>query len=244
MQIFAPARFVGGTLGFLLLTVVSTCANDLPWIASTEWPVSALLLPPPCDSCKETKAELADLLELQKSRTREMAIHAQNDYERTLPRFLDDEEIGVRVERLSECGHCNIFFEGLKQLAETAVKVAKEKFRRTRPYNLPENGLVPLKEVRPDDSSSYPSGHAAFGTLAGIVLAEMLPEKRGQIFKRIGDYCRSRLLAGVHFRSDVAAGQVVGSVIAASLFRNEAFIREFEATKADLRSALGLQVSR
>ena len=68
---------------------------------------------------------------------------------------------------------------------------------RTRPYNLPV-----LK-----DSPSYPSGHTTYGTLMGTILARMLPEKRDELYARITDYGHSRMIAGVHYRSDIDAGK-------------------------------------
>jgi acid phosphatase (class A) len=185
-------------------------------------------------------AELAELFELQRSRTTEMTSHAQKDYERTLSRFLDDPRINLPTEKIRECATCSAFFARLKDSIEAVNEVAKNKFHRVRPYKLPNNGLVPLKEIKPDDSPSYPSGHAAFAALTGIMLAQMVPERRTEIFERVKDYCNSRLVSGVHFRSDVDAGQVLGSVIAAWLFRNEGFKRDFETTKTELRKALGM----
>jgi membrane-associated phospholipid phosphatase len=52
---------------------------------------------------------------------------------------------------------------------------------RTRPYRLHENKLHTLKKLSDRDSTSYPSGHATYGTVVGLVLVEMLPEKKGEI---------------------------------------------------------------
>ena len=40
----------------------------------------------------------------------------------------------------------------------------------------------------------------------GTVLARMLPEKRDELYARIADYGRSRMIARVHYRSDIDAG--------------------------------------
>ena len=52
----------------------------------------------------------------------------------------------------------------------------------------------------------------------GMVLARMLPEKRDELYARIADYGHSRMIAGVHYRSDIDAGKVLGSAIAADEF--------------------------
>jgi acid phosphatase (class A) len=240
MTIGARIRVTGVAVGLLLVAISSAPASEAAWIAEPDLSILALLPPPPCDECQETKAELAELLDLQRSRTPELARHAQGDYERTLSRFLDDPTIGARVRQLRGCARCDTFFERLQQSVEAVIKIAREKFHRTRPYKLPNHGLQPLKDIKQDDAFSYPSGHAAFATIVGIVLAQMVPEERAGFFVRVEDFCRSRLIAGVHFRSDVYAGQIVGGVVAASLFHNESFTRDFEATRAELRNALGL----
>ena len=227
-------------LGSLLCAISGAHAAEAPWAAATGLSIPALLLPPPCDDCAETRAELAELLELQRSRSDALALHARNDYERSPSRLLDAPEIGMPVEHLRECVPCNKFFDRLEQSVEAITAEAKKKFNRTRPYNLPGNNLIPLKAIEPEDTSSYPSGHAAFATLAGIVLAQILPEKQVEIFRRVEDFCHSRLVAGVHFRSDVYAGQVVGSTMAALLLRDPDFRRDFEAARGDVRKALGL----
>ncbi len=98
-----------------------------------------------------------------------------------------------------------------------------------------------MDEARPDDSFSHPSGHAAYGATIGFLLAEMLPEKRAEIYARINDYARSRMIAGVHFRSDVEAGKLIGSVVAGSFLARPEVRQDFEETKACVRRAVGLE---
>jgi acid phosphatase (class A) len=44
----------------------------------------------------------------------------------------------------------------------------------------------------------------------------------------------------VHYRSDIQAGRIAGSVIVAALMQQAVFTAEFTAAKAELRSLLGL----
>lgn len=130
-------------------------------------------------------------------------------------------------------------FKCIGEVTERSVDDAKVVFRRTRPYKLPSNGLKFLKDLKEDDSFSYPSGHAAYGAAVGLVLAEMIPEERDKIAKRVQDYGFSRMVAGVHFRSDVYAGEIAGAAIAMSLFKSGEFREAFDSAKAELRKALG-----
>jgi acid phosphatase (class A) len=197
-------------------------------------PLSMLLTPPPADYSEESLAELRELQELQGLRTGSEERHAQDDQERTVQRFLADLGVGS----LEKAAVALDFFKCVADAANQSVGQAKSVFARTRPYAYLNSGLHPLKKVG-EDSPSYPSGHATYGMVVGLLLADMLPEKKEQIFARIEDFGASRLMSGVHFRSDVYAGQIAGAAIVASSFASEDFRRRFEEAKKDLRSALG-----
>jgi acid phosphatase (class A) len=198
-------------------------------------PVQALLLPPPQQGSAETMAELRELQRLQHSRTLHQAEYAKADYKRSVGRFLG--AIGITLKNLPPFS--KDFFNCVFKATEDEVSGAKTEFRRTRPYKLPNNHLRPLKKIGKDDSYSYPSGHATYGMVVGLILARMLPEKKGAIFARIEDFGHSRLVSGVHFRSDVYAGEVAGGAIAVALFENQAFCKSFERAKTELREAAG-----
>jgi acid phosphatase (class A) len=92
------------------------------------------------------------------------------------------------------------------------------------------------------DNTSYPSGHATFGTACGILLAEMFPEKRGELFARALQYGDSRIIVGAHYPSDVEAARLAGTVGAALLMQNATFQRQFFEAQAELRTALNYPV--
>ena len=200
-------------------------------------PVAAILMPPPKQDSAHTKAELQELLRLQDARTPRQVEHVKGDDHRTVERFLGG--MGIKVEQLSESA--TRFFDCIGAAVEHAVRKAKTTFMRTRPYRLHENKLHTLKKLSDRDSTSYPSGHATYGTVVGMVLVEMLPEKKEQIYQRIQDYGFSRLVSGAHFRSDVYAGNIAGAAIAASLLNQESFRNELKTVKLEVRKAVGLE---
>jgi len=67
-----------------------------------------------------------------------------------------------------------------------------------------------------------------------------MPEKQAIIYSRINDYARSRMVAGVHFRSDVEAGKLFGTALANARLAEPGFDRRFEEAKACVREAAGL----
>jgi acid phosphatase (class A) len=226
----APITFLVLSAGFQ-----PAAAGD-PSCTDPAVPLAALLMPPPKHDSAQTRAELQELLRIQESRTPDQVTHAREDDRRTVESFLGG--IGVKVEQLSPAA--NHFFDCIADAVEHAVREAKLTFMRTRPYRLPDNKLHTLKKLSDRDSSSYPSGHATYGTVVGLVLAEMLPEKKEEIYKRIQNYGHSRLVSGAHFRSDVYAGKVAGAAIAASLLSKQNFRNEFDEVKAELRKTIGL----
>jgi acid phosphatase (class A) len=90
------------------------------------------------------------------------------------------------------------------------------------------------------NSGAYPSGHATVGTLMGIVLSNMLSEKRAQIMARAWEFGRNRLVGGIHFASDIEAGRIAGTVIEQTISTHLDFKLEFEVAKNELRVALGM----
>ena len=121
---------------------------------------------------------------------------------------------------------------------DVVTSPAKKFFARPRPP-LDDDGVKPL--IKLSKSNAYPSGHTSNGTAIAIVLSAMVPEKRAELMARAEDYSLSRLIVGVHYRSDLAAGYASGALIAKELEQNADFQKEFAPARAELRAALGLQ---
>jgi membrane-associated phospholipid phosphatase len=95
-------------------------------------------------------------------------------------------------------------------------------------------------ETRSYATYSDPSGHSAFGAMAAILLTGMVPEKRAELFARGWEFGRNRVVGGVHFPSDVAAGRIEATAMVAIMFQNPVFKRDFTEAKAELRRILNL----
>jgi acid phosphatase (class A) len=198
--------------------------------------LSTVLLAPPCDACAITRAELAELQVLQTARTPATVQHATDDYTRTVERFLAGMNMPIVVDNV---GAADPLFKCINEMSEDTIQSAKAKFHRTRPYKLPDNGLQVLKEIPTNDGFSFPSGHANFGMVTGLVLTSMVPELRERISARIEDFGLSRLISAVHFRSDVYAGELSGATVAALLFANPDFRAEVARVTPDVRKVVG-----
>jgi membrane-associated phospholipid phosphatase len=61
---------------------------------------------------------------------------------------------------------------------------------------------------------SYPSGHSCVSASAARVLATYFPEHAATLNDQVAEAGRSRVVGGIHFPSDVSAGQALGRAVA------------------------------
>lgn len=122
--------------------------------------------------------------------------------------------------------------------AGRSVSAAKDHFMRDRP--LIGHDDAPICVAREDwmkTNGSYPSGHAAIGWAWALTLAEIAPAKASSIIARGKAFGESRVICGVHFPSDVAAGQTMGAATVARLHADPAFLEDLAAARAELAKA-------
>ena len=67
----------------------------------------------------------------------------------------------------------------------------------------------------------------------------MVPEKAAELMVRAVQYGDNRVLAGVHYPSDVEASRRVAAATAAVLLTNPIFRADLASAKAELRAVLG-----
>lgn len=74
----------------------------------------------------------------------------------------------------------------------------------------------------------------------GVVLSDMLPEKKQQIMARAWEFGQNRIVGGIHYPTDIEAGRISGTAIAQTIMQHEDYREEYAAAKTELRAALGL----
>lgn len=62
---------------------------------------------------------------------------------------------------------------------------------------------------------AYPSGHSCASASAGRVLMHYFPERQAELMAWVEEAGLSRILAGIHYRFDITAGQDLGRSVAA-----------------------------
>jgi acid phosphatase (class A) len=209
----------------------SARAKEPIFVPLSQFDAREVLHVPPANDSDATKAELKQLHKLQDARTPQAFEKAKADGENeTVFLFAAVFGDGFNAEKLPATA---AFFQRVGNDEGVHANVAKDFWKRPRPFVIDDT----IHPCGPGKSFSYPSGHATRGYLLGVVLAAAVPEKRDAILERSADYGRSRLICGVHFRSDVDAGRMVGTSLAAIMLSQPAFRQELDGVRAELKAA-------
>lgn len=220
-------------LAWLLAAPVPGVGAEANYLSPQDVPLSKILSPPPTPGSAEDQKDLAAVLEAQRTRTAEQSTRAIADYDFSISRqvlnTLGPDFTAARVPKTAE------LLERCDDDARSILTATKTSWRRPRPF-VTHPDVHPVGE-RPS-SWSYPSSHALQGYLNMMILANMVPEKADALFARGREYGTSRVLAGVHYPTDTEAGRLAATAIAAQLFHNGRFLRDYEDAKAELRNFL------
>ncbi len=192
-----------------------------------------VLPPPPAAGSAQAAAEFAELHAAEAARTPDEEADARHDGD-TKNATIFAVVLGPRfdLDRLPATAR----LMALVRASEKAVVDAgKDTFRRPRPYAI-EPGLKSCKRNE-DPLSSYPSGHTAMAFSMGETLARLVPDQAPALLARAARYGQSRIVCGQHFRSDVAAGQLLGGLIVERLMTKPAFRTAFADARRELIAA-------
>lgn len=190
--------------------------------------VTALLPAPPAPGSMVERSELEVVLQLQATRTQDQESRA---------RAIDSEDVFFfGREILGEDFTPAAFpktarlFALLRDDFLSLNRTAKGAFARRRPPFV-DSRVQP--SLRVTDSGSYPSGHGMQSALWCSVLAELAPAHREKFATRARASRWSRIVAGAHFPSDIAAGAIVGEAFAKKVLASPEFQKRFAAARAE-----------
>jgi acid phosphatase (class A) len=190
--------------------------------------------PPPISSSFEYKLEIefmknrmAKLSDAQKDLAIKDAVNENSS-------FFSDTLPGFDISKLPKI---KSLFDKVKYNAGYEAGVFKNYFKTKRPYQV-DSDIQACVTPKPSNlDRSYPSGHTTMGYAMGVVLANLIPEKAKEIMERSRLYGENRINCGAHFPSDVSGGQVLGTLVAKELLKNNEFQLLMKASKEELRSA-------
>jgi acid phosphatase (class A) len=221
-SVFLALQLAGATIG-------AAAANP-----TLDIDASYLLPPPPADGSPAAKAELAEVEQAVAERTPDALAQATRDdgtedptiYRGVIGDGFDLEKLPATAKMLAD----------VMSAQRAAASNAKDFFKRARPWVADPD----LKTCGPRGinwHTSYPSGHATMGYSVGVILAAAVPDKAQAILMRANGYAENRLVCGMHFRSDIVAGEVLGTAVALTLMHDAAFKAEFDAAEQELKAA-------
>lgn len=124
--------------------------------------------------------------------------------------------------------------------ARTVGSLAKDYFQRDRPFTTDAGQTCDPQSAKDKGvrlGYSYPSGHATTGLLWGMILADMLPERRNQALafgRETGDL---RVACRVHWQSDVVAGQQLAAMLYRLIAAQPAYRAEVARARAELATS-------
>lgn len=118
--------------------------------------------------------------------------------------------------------------------AGAAAEKAKQLYKRTRPYLHNPGNICIEKSEALGKSFDYPSGHSSLGWTAGLVMAELVPDRASQVLARGRAYGESRLVCGVHNMSAVEAGRTNAAGVFAALQSSAEFKAMVEKARGEI----------
>lgn len=158
----------------------------------------AIVKPPPENTSPVVSQEIRELVKLQTNRT-------SDDVKRIVEEFgfcgwnMAGYQLGSNPKSDDE------IIKFLYDISKIGFKL-KKKFDRVRPSFLSDE-IVPGIDV--PQHASYPSNHSLEAHFLALVLADIYPELKSQMWAAADRIAKNREIAGVHYQSDSEAGAEV-----------------------------------
>jgi acid phosphatase (class A) len=221
-------------LGTAALALICTAgASKTPLLlGDNDLNVALVLPPPPAEGSAEALDERAELHRIDAARTPEAFESAKHDDD-TKDASIFAGVLGPKFD-LTQLPKTDALFTQLRAEEKAAAKSGKAFFARKRPW-IGDDSLHPCS-TDDEPNTSYPSGHATMGYSFAAIMARLVPDKAQALMARAASYGRARLICESHFRSDVAAGQTLGLVVAERLMEKPAFRKMYDASAKELRA--------
>ena len=183
------------------------------------WFVERLPAPPESHS----KSDLADL----RHSVNRQSTSSANDFNRAIHSndfslFTFDRSLGRRFQREDFPLTAKLFAD-VESSVDSVTSQLKRFYKRER-LEVVHPGKVKLFVTRAP-GYSYPSGHTARAKVFGLLLAELAPSKRYTLLAQAREIGDDRVLSGQHYRSDVDAGWIVGSLVFHKLMADSSFLK-------------------
>jgi acid phosphatase (class A) len=194
---------------------------------------------PPKPHTTAAELDLAILLWLQKHRTPDQIAKSWLLLDRNIVQF--DRALGIDMTKSTPAMVRGI--TSFLTLVDGAKDSIKDRVQRPRPFvSHPEIHVC----LPPESGWSFPSGHSAFFRSAAVLLADLVPERRERLLGvgLLGG--TSRTVCGLHYPSDVEAGQRLGEAAALQILNSPQWQRfkQNPAVQKEIEKIRQVPVSR
>ena len=130
--------------------------------------------------------------------------------------------------------HLNMLLRRIRMDASRANDKPKDLYNRQRPFML--KGDPSCTPHFKEHSDSFPSGHASIGWAWALALAEIAPERANALLARGIEFGESRVICGVHWKSDVEAGRIVGAATLSRLHSDPVFRAQMALARKEIEA--------
>jgi acid phosphatase (class A) len=197
------------------------------FVKPEQFDVAKILPEAPARGSLAEQAEIETVLQVQAWRTPE-----QTEWARFIAHddsFNHASVLGAWFTR-ENLPHTAAFLAAVTEDVNAVGALTKQLHARPRPP-LIEPRVQPVIPLPP--TAAYPSGHVTRAYAWAAVLAEIYPEKRAELFARAERAGWGRVLAGVHYPSDVVGGRLMAEAIVAEMKKSAVFRAEVEKCRAE-----------
>jgi acid phosphatase (class A) len=219
---------VAGTL--FTATDFAKDAAGLHYLKAGRPDAVGLLAPPPLPGSTEQAADLALVVSVSRAcSSNDMALAFS---EKHFSIFTFAPAIGsfLAPGRLPQT---EALFERVQQDAATVTDLAKDYWKRPRPYTIEPS----LATGKLEKTYSYPSGHATESMVLALVLADLFPDRREAILEIGRNIGWHRVCIARHYLTDIYAGRALAQAIVRELKASPAFQEDLAKAKAETAAA-------
>lgn len=222
----SPDALYAGRPGYVLGYLTS---NELP-------DVGAFLPPPPTSGSAALAADEEAYATTRKLRGTPRWEQATRDADLTFPNATRVFSCALDMPISEhETPHLNMLLRRIRMDASRANDKPKDLYKRQRPYLAHGDASCTPQEKHKNDS--YPSGHTSIGWAWALALAELVPARAVAILDRGYRFGESRVICGVHWKSDTDTGRLVGAAAISRLHDNPVFLAQMKLARQEIEAA-------
>lgn len=212
-------------LGFLLIAPL--VRGDQPgWALPAPATFLQVLPAPPAEGTPAAKADLDAVIAMQAHPTKAELAHAEKSVRFDVFTFAEVRGGGFNATAYPRTA---AFFKKLEDTVNGPKNWLKDSYHRERPCKAFPNQVKPLVTI--EGGYSCPSGHSTRSWIEALVMGDLDPARRADYLACALRVNTDRIIGGMHYPSDTAAGRTLAEAIHADLLSEPAFRADLEVLR-------------